>query len=135
MFTNANKSCLAEVERETGNEEGAGETTRWVRTEADATLQTYHDLVRLLYDTEDHGGPAGRKLFPEINKAARQMLDVAQEVTARTGQEVDLHGMTIHGPRTIPEDYVPGTMDPDPDREGEEGRRSHEPDHLRSSGP
>ena len=102
------QSKLALSDREQGQDESAQERTGWVRTEADAALQNYHDLEKLLYDREDHGGPAGMDLFPEIKKAARELVDVAQEATARTGEEIDLFGMRIHGRRSIPEGYVPG---------------------------
>ena len=98
------QSQVAELERRYGREEAAAKRTQWVREEAEIVLQNRHDLERLLYHTEEKGGPAGRDMFPEINKAARQLVSLAQLATARTGQEMDLLGMRIQGKRTITKD-------------------------------
>ena len=106
------QSQVAELERSTGREESAEKRTQWVRKEAQIVLQNHHDLETLLYRTQEKGGPAGKEMFQEINKAARQLVNVAQLATTRTGQEMDLLGMRAYGRRTIPEDHVPGTTAP-----------------------
>ena len=79
----------------------AEERISWLRADAEMAVQCHIDLLKLLYETKDHGGPAGNDLFPEIKKASRQLLAMAQNAAASTGQCLNLTRMELDGQRTL----------------------------------
>lgn len=103
----------AVYDQEQGRQETATQRLAWIREAADMALQCFHDMLRLTYETEEEGGPAGKELGPELKKSARLLLSLAQAATARTGQEIDLFSLRIAGHRQIPGNYQPGDAVPD----------------------
>ena len=101
-YTNL-QAGLVEYERQQGREKEAQERTGWIKDDANNALQFYAALETLMYETEDRGGPAGRELFPEIKKAARQLVYMAEDSLKRAGNPINLMGLRIAGQNYIPE--------------------------------
>ena len=86
-----------------GRQTSAEERITRLRADAEMAVQCHIDLLRLLYETDHHGGPAGADLFPEMKKASRQLLAMAQNAAAKVGQVLDLTGMELRSQRTLPD--------------------------------
>lgn len=97
----------ANYNRETGRHDDYEKRLQWIREDADQSLQCFHDMLKLIYEKEGSGGPAGDQLGPELKKAARILLQVAQEATASTGREIDLFTLRLNEQRHLPQEDQP----------------------------
>ena len=77
---------------------------RWdcIQDESEIALQAAIDLRTLLYETADSGGAAGTDMFPEIHKATRQLLTMADDAAATLGNPLDLNGLLLNSQRKLP---------------------------------
>ena len=80
----------------------AAERSEWIQDEPGIALPAATHLTTLLYETADSGGSAGADMFPEIHKATRQLLTMADAAAATLGNPLDLNGLLLHNQRDLP---------------------------------
>ena len=65
--------------------EMAEERWGWIQRNAEIAIQAAIDLNRLMYQTEEKGGVAGKAMYPEIHMAVRMQLAITDTAAARIG--------------------------------------------------